>query len=182
MSDDKWRIGTEKTIYKSKLFSVKEHQITFPNKKKKIYDFVERKPTAVIFPLTSSYELYLISEFRTLHKKFVLEAIAGHINDGELPIDAAKRELKEEAGLMGESWEQLIKIEGSGSVIKSTSYLFLTKGIKEGKQDLDEDEEIKLLKMPLNEAVSKVLKEEITISTTVIGILILDKMRREGNL
>lgn len=180
--NDKWKIVPKKIIYKSKLFSVEEDEITLPNNKKKKYDVVKRLSTAIIFPITPSYELYLISEFRTLHGKNMIEAIAGHIDKGESPIVAAKRELKEEAGLTGDIWEEMVKIEASSSVIKSTGHLFMVKNIEEGEPSPDEGEEITLLKMPLYEAVKKVMLGEINISTTVIGILLLDKLRREGKL
>lgn len=180
--NDKWKIVPRRTIYSSKFFNVKEQEITLPNKKKKIYDFVERKSTSVIFPVTDSYDLYLISEFRTLHRKYMLEAIAGHIDEGESPLETAKRELKEEAGLTGRVWKELLKVENSGSIVKSTAYLFLVKDINEGKANPAEEEEIELVKISLSEAVKKVQNGDITVSSTIVGILLIDKMRREGKL
>lgn len=179
---DKWKIAHKRTIYKSKFFSLEEEEITLPNKKKKIYDLVRRKSVSVVFPISSSGELYLISEFRTLHSKYMTEAIAGHIDDGESPLDAAKRELKEETGLSGKNWEKFLEIEMAGSVIKSTGHLFIVKDITEGKANPDEEEDIKLLKIPFNEAVRRVMSGEINLATTVVGILFLDKLKREGKL
>ncbi len=180
--NNKWKIVPKGIVYSSKFFSVKEQEITFPNKKKKIYDFVERKSTVVIFPITPSYELYLISEFRTLHGEYITEAIAGHIDEEESALIAAKRELKEEAGLTGNTWKELLKVEMSSSIIKSTAHIFLVKDLVEGEANPAEEEEIKLMKIPLDDAVNKVIRGEIKISTTILGILFLDKLRREGKL
>lgn len=179
----KWEVISQNTIYKTKLFDVKEEEIILPNGHKRTYSVVERRPVAVIFPLVDySLKLYLISQYRYLFEKNILEAVAGHIDKKESPLEAAKRELKEEAGISAQQWEEMIRIENSASVIKSTVHLFVARGLYEGKPNPEEGEEIKVVKMPLEEAVSKVLLGEINNSSTVIGILLLDKMRREGTL
>lgn len=172
----------KKSIYKSKFFTVEQEEVFLPNGKKKNYDFVERIPTVIVFPITPEYELYLISEYRTLHKKRVIEAVAGHVDKGESPLEAAKRELKEEIGFSGVQWNQLAQIEVAGSVIKSTVYLFMVKDLEVGKPDPEEGEDIILLKMPLGEAVRKVINNKIYISPAVIGILLLDKLRKERKI
>lgn len=178
----KWKIVPKRTIYSSKFFEVKEQEITLPSSKKKIYDFVERKSTSVIFPVTENFDLYLISEFRTLFGRRMLEAIAGHIDGNETPISTAKRELKEEAGIAGNVWKELLKIDSSGSVVKSTVHLFLVKDLIFKKANPTEEEDIKLVKIPLSAAVEKVQNGEITIMSTIVGILFLDRMKREGKL
>lgn len=172
----------KKSIYKSKFFTVEQEEILLPNGKKKKYDFVKRLPTVIVFPITSDYELYLISEYRTLHKKRVIEAVAGHVDSGENPLQTAKRELKEEIGLSGGEWSQLAQIEMAGSVIKSSMSLFVVKDLEVGTPDLEDGEDIILLKMSLSEAVKKVMAGEIYISSAVIGILLLDKLKREGKI
>lgn len=177
-----WKIVPKKIIYHSKFFDLKEQEITFPDGKTKTYDYVERKPTVVIFPLTESKEIYLISEFRTLYGRRTVEAIAGHIDEREEPIQTAKRELIEEAGLTGGKWTELLTLEGSASIVKSTIHLFLAQDLILGEAHPTEEEDIELLKMPLEEAVKKAREGEITTVAAVIGILLLDKMVREGEI
>lgn len=179
---DKWKISFKKSIYKSKLFNVEEQEITLPTGKKIIYDVVKRVPTVIIFPITSSNQIYLISQFRTLHGKEMIEAIAGHVDKDESPLNAAKRELKEESGLTGLQWEEITKVEAAGSVIKATMHLFLVRDIIEGKAEPSDEEKITLIKVPFDEAVRKVMLGEINISATMLGILFLDKLKREGKL
>ncbi len=177
-----WKIVPKKTIYHSKFFDLKEQEITFPNGKTKIYDYVERKPTVVVFPVTPLWELYLISEFRTLYGRYTIEAIAGHIDEGESPREAAERELLEEAGIEGRVWKEMLKVESSGSIVKSTAHLFLVQDLIMSKANPTEEEDIELHKFTLGEAFKKIKKGEIITSSAILGILLLDKMRREGNL
>ena len=117
-----------------------------------------------------------------MHKKRVIEAVAGHVNEGENLLQAAKRELKEEIGLSGSKWEKLAQIKVAGSVIKSSMSLFVVKDLEVGKPNPEEGEDIIVLKMSIHEALGKVMAGEIHISSAVIGILLLDKLRREGKI
>ena len=176
------KIVAEKVVYKARLFEVKEQEVLLPNNKKHIYATVERRPTVNIFPLTDTDDLYLISEYRQMFKKKILGAVAGHIDDNETSLAAAKRELKEEVGMLAYQWEEIARIEKSSSVIKETSYLFLARDLEQGVPNPEPGEDITLVKLSLNEAVAKVMSGEINNSATMIGILMLDKLRTERKL
>jgi hypothetical protein len=70
----------------------------------------------------------------------------------------------------------------AGSVFKSKGHLFLAKGLEIGENKPEEDEEISIVKIPLSMAVEKVMVGEINHSATVIGILMLDRLRMEKKL
>lgn len=178
----RWKIVSQKTILKAKLFDVKRIDFETKTGKKKIHHIAERTPIALVFPLTDSYEIYLVSEYRYMLNKTVLQAVAGHVERKETAIAAAKRELKEEAGIQAMQLEEIARIEMSGSVFRSKSYLFLAKGLEMGDNNLDENEEITVVKMPLELAVEKVMLGEINHSASMIGILLLDKLRAQKKL
>lgn len=177
-----WKIVSRKSVLKAKFFDVKKIVFRDRKGKEKIHHFVERDAIVSVFPLTDSYEIYLISEYRYMLGKTVLEAVAGHVDKKESTITAAKRELKEEAGISALQLEEIARVELSGSVFNCKSHLFLAKGLEFGETDLDEGEEIALVKMPLSQAVEKVMTGEINNASSMIGILMLDKLRREKKL
>ena len=178
----RWKLVSQKTILRAKLFDVKKIDFETKTGKKKIHHIAERTPIALVFPLTDSYEIYLISEYRYMLNKTVLQAVAGHVERKETAIAAAKRELKEETGITAHQLEEIARIEMSGSVFRSKASLFLAKGLEMGDNKLDEDEEISLVKIPLDKAVEKVMAGEINHSASMVGILLLDKLRREKKL
>lgn len=177
-----WKIVSQKSVFKAKLFDVKK--IVFKNKsgREKIHHIAQRNTVVTIFPLTDKYEVYLISQYRYMLDKTVLEAISGYVNKKETTITAAKRELKEEAGITAYQLEEIARVEMAGSVFRSKGYLFLAKGLELGETNLDEDEEISMVKMPLTQAVEKIMLGEITHASSIIGILMLDKLMREKKL
>lgn len=177
-----WKIVSQKTILKTELFNVKEIGLKSSAGKIKIHHEAERAPVVSVFPLTDQYEIYLISQYRYMYKKSVLEAVAGYVKKKETTIAAAKRELKEETGIEAAQLEEIARIRMAGSVFKSTTNLFLAKGLEMGDNNLDDDEEIAVVKMPLSEAVEKVMTGEINHSSSMIGILLLDKLRMQKKL
>lgn len=177
-----WKIVSQKSVFKAKLFDVKEIVFKNSNGKEKTHHIAERNSIVVIFPLTDQDEIYLISEYRYMLGKTVLEAVAGHIERKETAIAAARRELKEETGISAHQLEEIARVEMSASVFKSKSSLFLAKSLEMGENKLDDDERIALVKMPLEEAVGKVMSGEINHSASMLGILLLDKLRRQKKM
>jgi ADP-ribose pyrophosphatase len=177
-----WKIISQKNILKTELFDVKEIKLEDDKGKRKIHHEAERTPIVSVFPLTNKYEIYLISQYRSILKKTVLEAVAGYIEKKETTIAAARRELKEETGIEAQQLEEIARIQMSGSVFKSAVNLFLAKDLEIGDNNLDDTEEISVVKMPLSTAVEKVMLGEINHAASVIGILMLDKLRKEKKL
>lgn len=176
------KIVSEKTVLKTKLFDVKKLELAYPKGSKRTHYVAERVPIVSVFPLNEEGEIYLVSQYRYLLKKVMLEAVAGHVEENETALLAAKRELKEETGISAIQWEELAKVEMGASAFRSKVNIFLAKGLEMGEQKPEENEEISVIKMPLSDAFKKVISGEINHSVTMIGIFLLDKLKREKGI
>ena len=178
-----WKVISEKKLLSSKFFEVVQETISLPSGKKIQYDTVTRDPVAMIAPLTEDYQLYMIKQYRHIFKKYVLELPAGHLDKNETALAAAKRELREETGLVAKHWEEMAAVYNSASVVHSKIHLFLAKDLEvlERTQE-DEEEEIEIVKIPLQQAVSKVISGEIESLATMYMVLLLDKFVKERKL
>jgi ADP-ribose pyrophosphatase len=181
MSD--WKILSRKKLLSSKFFEITQEKIQLPNGKQINYDTVDRDPVAMIAPLTDDYQLYMIKQYRHIFKKSILELPAGHLDKNETALSAAKRELKEETGLIAKHWEEMAVVYNSASVVYSKVHLFLAKDLEESECKLEDGEEsIGMIKIPLQEAVDKVTSGEINSLATMYIVLLLDKFIREKKL
>ena len=181
MADQKQKVLSSKKILSSKLFDVSEDVLEAGNKKY-IFQSVRLHPVAEVLPITQKKEVYLINQYRYMFGKKMLGIVAGMVDDGESPIKTAARELEEEAGIIAGELELLAKSEISRACAVQTHFLFLARDLRLTEQHLQDEEEIEVVKMPLKEAVEKVMSGEIYHSPSMAGILMVDKLRQMGKL
>lgn len=92
-------------------------------------------------------------------------------------LDSAKRELKEETGLSADRWTQILRTHLSNSVSDEEGFVFLAEGLTEGTKELEDTEaDMKVWKLPFEEAIKMVLEGQITDSLSVMGILKVGRM------
>jgi 8-oxo-dGTP pyrophosphatase MutT (NUDIX family) len=87
------------------------------------------------------------------------------------PLESAKRELKEETGLVAKEWQELMKLHTSNSVTDEQGLVYVARNLTQGKTAFEETEELLIQKLPLEEAVDRALRGEITDSISVAGLL-----------
>lgn len=169
-------IKSSKQILKSKLFTVNKLHVEVKPGVIHTHDVIERHDTISVFPVTPNNEIYLVSQYRYNLGKVTLEAMSGFVDPGETSLAAAKRELREETGITAKEWKNFNNYHLAASVITTTNHLFLAWDLEQGIATPMEDEQIEVVKLPLHEVIEKVLIGQINHSSTMIGILMLEKL------
>ena len=165
-----WTIKERKKKFANGFFTVFEDDVVRPDGKPDTYATIDFLPGIAVLPVDIERSIYLTKQFRYALERKNIEAVCGAI-DGETPLDAAKRELKEELGIEAKDWTTLGKIQTDTSITNSTSHLFLARGLTFGTPEREATEDIETVKMPLDEAVEKVNSGEITNGPTCMLIL-----------
>ncbi|MFC6807061.1 NUDIX domain-containing protein [Methylophaga thalassica] len=93
-------------------------------------------------------------------------------------MEAAKRELKEETGLTAKNWQPLMELRTSNSVTDEKAYIFLATELTPGEQELEETEDIELIKVPLDTAIEMAMNGEIIDAMSVAALLKLAIQRK----
>ncbi len=175
---NKSKILSRETAFKSKYFQV--DKVTIERGGRKFTkDILSRTPTVIILPVNSKDEIYLVSQYRDSMQERLLEVVAGHMEKGELPLEAAKKELHEETGLTAKTWKQLSTFYVSANM-DAIVHIFYATDLTEGKQDLDEDEDIEIVKIPFVKALEKIDTGGIRVSSNIASLLLLDRWRKEA--
>ena len=127
----------------------------------------------------SEHEIYLVGQYRYTTDTYSWEVIAGGGDDGEAPLETAKRELKEEAGIAAEQWITLYEnIQMSNCYTSEIGHIFLAQGLSFSEACPDDTEELAIRKIPLAEAIELVDSGEITDAFSIIAILCTERWVR----
>ena len=172
LNKNPWVCKSSKDIYENPWVKVVEDQVVRPNKTEGIYGKVHFKNKAIgIIPLDDALNTWLVGQYRYTLNEYSWEIPMGGVLLKEDTLNGAKRELREETGLVAKKWTNLMKIHTSNSVTDEYGYVFLAEGLQQGEMDWDETEELQIKKLPLKEALNMVMENQITDSLSVAGIL-----------
>lgn len=167
-----WTPLSSKEIYDNPWIRVREDQVIKPSGEQGIYGIVHFKNKAIgIVPIDNQNNTWLVGQYRYPLDEYSWEIPMGGGPTGEPLLDTAMRELKEETGLTAKKWENICKIHTSNSVTDEEGYVFLASHLEEGETEFDDTEVLKIKKLPLQEAIKMVMRNEITDSLSIAGIL-----------
>lgn len=175
------KIVDTKPLYATSYMDVVQTTVT-KDGKEHTHTNVLLTDSVFVLPVTAKNELYLVSQYRYLLGKNMTELVAGVLEEGEDPLAAAQRELREETGLDAHKWTKLGYVERGASFVKSGYHFYLAQDLEQKERHLDEFEDITVKKMPLAEAFAKLLSPEMNTSGTVLGLLLLDRLMKEDTL
>ena len=170
-SENPWRTLSSHIVYRNPWLALREDKVIRPDGAEGIYSVVEMRPSCGIVAINDDGQIALVGQWRYVHNKYSLEIPTGGSEQGETPLDAAKRELLEETGLTAGDWTALGSVDNSNGVTTDVAYLFLARNLTAGDSIPQDDEQVELRWMPFVDAVLSVMKGEITESVSVAGIL-----------
>lgn len=166
-----WTIKGTRSVYQGKLMEVFEDEVIKPDGKEGTYSTVRLQDGAGILALDDDGFCYLVKEFRYAFGREDVEIVGGAIDEGEEPLEAARRELREELGIEAEEWTEMGRMYHSTSLVNSSSTLFLAQNLSFTEKDEDSGEQLETVKMPFVEAVEKALTGDFTHATSCVLIL-----------
>jgi ADP-ribose pyrophosphatase len=150
---------------------VREDQVIRPGGSVGFFGVVDMVSGSSVLAIDGNDEVYLVREYKYAVGRDSLEVVSGAIDAGETPLAAAKRELREEAGLIAAEWQEIGTVDPFTTAIRCTNHLFLAKGLSQTPAEPDDGEEITLVRVPLGIALNMVLTGEITHASSCILIL-----------
>ncbi|WP_084040159.1 NUDIX hydrolase [Demequina sp. NBRC 110053] len=149
-------------------------------------DYVRHTGAVVIVALDPDERVYLVRQYRHPVQAECWEPPAGLLDlAGEDPLEAARRELHEEADLAASTWHTLVDYYPSGGGVSEAVRVFLARDlapVPESERHEREDEEADMIGawVPLDDAVVAILEGRIHASSAVAGLLAADRARRDG--
>ena len=106
----------------------------------------------------------------------------GGMQEGERPLDVARKELREEAGLVAEDWTALGVFAPYKGVSNERCHVFLARDLREVPQELEPSEQISVHRMPIVDARRTLLDQECGDGQSMAGLMLLDRWLAAGNV
>jgi 8-oxo-dGTP pyrophosphatase MutT (NUDIX family) len=166
-----WTIEGSTEKHKDEFMEVVEDRVVKPDGEPGTFTVARMLPGVSVLALDDEGFVYLTREFRYAVGRESLEVVSGAIDEGEEPLEAARRELHEELGIEADEWIDLGTVDALTSQVWSPVRIFLARGLRFGEAEQDSAEIIEPVRMRLEEALSAVVESRITHSLSCVLIL-----------
>lgn len=167
-----WKKLSSTLVYENDWMQVREDEVENPGGGKNQYGHIQFKNIAVaILPLDEQGNTWLVGQNRYTLGEYSWELPMGGAPRSETPLEAARRELREETGLTASSWTEALRLHTSNSITDEVGVVFLATGLAQGSTDFEETEDLTVRKLPVEEAIRMALEGEITDAISVAALL-----------
>lgn len=163
-------------VFKGLIFDVERDRLREENGMEITREIVRHNGGAGCLPLLDDGRVALVKQYRHPARRELLEIPAGKIEAGETPIECAAREIEQETGFRAGRIEKLADFYSTPGFCEERLHVFLATGLVPIKQNLDHDEFIEIVYLPLSEAVAMAERNEIEDSKTIIALLMASRL------
>ena len=170
-------------VLEAPILAVRRDQVRMPGGNISAREIVEHFGAVAVVAADEDNRLYLLNQWRQAAGKRLVELPAGLLDVAdEDPLEAAKRELVEEAGLEAESWSLLTDMFSSPGFAEEAVRIYLARGLHAVDKPEAHDEEADMTAswICVEEAVAMALRGEILNGIALSGILLAAEVLLRG--
>lgn len=175
----KWKKIKSEFEYNGKRIKIRKDFFKLPNGVETDFTVLERGEVVAILPITSENEIIVVEQYRPAVDKITIDIPGGGINSNESPLEAAKRELREETGITAEKILKLGTFYPDSGRSEQIRHIYAAINLRFGKQILDKEEFINIKKIPYEKLRNMILRGGIKEITLVLTFLLYENKWRE---
>lgn len=159
-------------IFDGVILHVVKDKVVLSNGNDTYREVIRHIGAVCVIPITDDNEVVIERQYRYPFDEVITEIPAGKLDSKtEDRLDAAKRELREETGIIADNWIDLGEFYPAAAYSDERITMYLAQGLHQGEQDLDDDELLNIKKVPLKDLVDDVMAGRIPDSKTQVAIL-----------
>jgi ADP-ribose pyrophosphatase len=138
----KAKVLNSKTVYEGPVFGIRRDEVIEPSGVRTTREVITHPGSVVVLPVLPDGRILLIQQYRHAAHQYLWELVAGRIDAGESPREAAARELIEETGYRAKSLRVFLYMFPTPGFLEEKMYILLAKGLTAGEAEPEEDEKI----------------------------------------
>lgn len=154
--------------------TLRVERVVLQDGKETVRDVVQHPNSVVIVPLDEDGKVVMVRQYRKAAGRELLELPAGVIEGDASPLDAARRELREETGLDASELTELGSFFAAPGSMTELLHSYLATGLFSNPLDPDDDERITLERMPFAEAVRMARAGELNDAKTLASLMLAE--------
>lgn len=159
-------------IYDGVVLHLVKDKVELPNGGTSYREICLHNGAVCVIPILDDGRVIMERQFRYAHGRVFFEIPAGKLDSkDEPPLEAVKRELREETGAVAEKITFLGCLDTTPALIDEKIWMYMAEGLSFGNTEMDEDEFIEVEYVPLAELVEMVMRGEIRDSKTQVAVL-----------
>lgn len=173
---------SDQLIYDGIVVELHKYGVELPDGREACREIVRHPGAVCVLPLTDEGEVICVRQFRYPFGKVLTEIPAGKLDSrDEDPLEAAKRELREETGAIAGRMIFIGDLYPSVAIFDECIHMYLATDLTFGETDPDDDEFLDVLRIPIDELAEAVLRGEITDAKTQTAVLkaVIMRARKE---
>jgi ADP-ribose pyrophosphatase len=171
------KILSRKIGYRGKVYTIVADKVREPKGVVALREIIRHHGSVVVLAVddaASPPRVLLERQYRYAADDYLWELPAGHIDPGENPAAAAKRELLEETGLTAKHWKHALHFYVSPGILDETMDVYLATGLTRGKAQPEDDERIQSRFFTLPAALKMAQSGKIRDAKTLASLFWLD--------
>lgn len=159
-------------IYDGKIIHVYCDEVELPDGKRAPREVIRHNGAVCIVPINDKGEVVCVRQYRYAVGKLIIEIPAGKLDSkDEDPMMAALRELREETGYTCGKLTYIGDMYGSPAILDEVIHMYIAEELFAGENDLDEDEFLEPLTLPLDTLADMIMSGEIRDAKTQIAVM-----------
>ena len=159
-----------KEIYRGRLIQLRVDRIIEPGGITVEREIVHHGGSVVILAHSDDGRILLVKQYRYAAKQSLWELVAGGLEPGERPLDAARRELLEESGYRAKKFRRLFDFFPSPGILTEKMFLVEATGLTRSKAQPDADEQIEVGHFTPVQVIKMIKSKRIRDAKTLVGL------------
>lgn len=165
------KVLSSQVVYEGAVFGIRRDDVIEPTGVRTTRETITHPGSVVILPVLSDKRIVLVQQYRYAARQYLWELVAGRIDEGETPHQAAERELVEETGYRAKRIRIFLEMFPTPGFLEEKMFLLLADGLTAGKARPEDDEKIVARAFNRKQIEEMMRKRMLRDAKTIAGVL-----------